>query len=315
MSTTMSLIARGYFTSTAAAKTIALPVMPDYFEVFNTSTWGTAPTAVVKSWWYPEYAAGRASTLTEGGASALTATLIAAGGAGFTLVDYANPTLGAAIAITGINQAAGAVALSATTQNIGDIVRVYGTTGMLQIAGMDFTVTAVNAGVSNTFGYLDSSGFAAPGTGGNYRVVNTDLEFYPRTRYITAITAAASAVITMSVAHDYVVGSKVYIRVPAAFGMLQMDGKQATVTAISASTITVDVDSSAFTAFAFPTSAVAAAGVSFATVSPAGEVATILTSAVRNVGLYGIKLGTGVVGAAGNIMEWRAYKSDLTIVG
>lgn len=310
MGTPMSLIAKGSFTSAGTARVIQLPDVPDYFEVFNSSTWGTAPTAVVKSWWYNGYAAGRASTMTEGGASALSATAIAAAGVGFTVVDYRNLTDGPAIAITAATNANPSVVASATTPSIGDIVRIINPTGMLQIGGMEFTVTAVTPGVNFSLGYLNAAGFLAPATGGFYRKLPADLSFYPRKRYITGITAANPAVITLSVAHDYVIGDKITITVPAAFGMTQMNGVTATITATTVSTVTVNVDSSAFTAFAFPTSAVAAAGVSFPNIVPAGEVSTILTGAIRNVSYIGMKLDTGVVGAAGNIMYWNAYKAD-----
>lgn len=312
MSTPLSMIAQGSYTSDALARVIQLPVIPDYFEVFNSSTWGTAPTAVVKSWWYNGYAAGRASTLTEGGASALTATAIAAAGLGFTVIDYNALVDGPAIATTAETNANPCVVASATTPSVGDIVRLYNITAMQQISGMEFSVTAVTPGVNFTIGYLNAAGFAAPGTNGFYRRLPADLAFFPRKRYITGITAANPCVVTMSVAHDYVIGDYVTITVPTAFGMTQINGVTARVTATTVSTITLALDSSAFTAFAFPTSAVAAAGVSFPCVVPAGEVATILTSATRNVGYIGMKLDTGVVGANGNVMYWRAFKADNT---
>ena len=310
MSTPLSLIAQGSFISTGAARVVELPVVPDYFEVFNSSTWGTAPTAVVKSFWYNGYAAGRASTITEGGASALSATAIAAAGLGFTIVDYRSLTDGPAIATTAITNANPAVVSTGTTPSIGDIVRIYNQTQMQQIAGMDFTITAVTPGVNMTLGYLNAAGFANPATNGFYRRIPADLTFYPRKRWITGITAANPCVLTVSVAHDFVAGEKITIHCPAAFGMTQIDSVTATITAVTASTITINIDSSAFTAFAFPTSAVAAAGVSFPHVVPAGEIATILTGATRNVGYIAMRLDTGVVGANTNVMYWRAFKAD-----
>jgi hypothetical protein len=313
MSTPLSLIAEGHFTSTGAARAVQLPKRPDYFEVFNSSTWGTAPTAVVKSWWYEGYGVGRASTLTEGGASALTATAIAAGGAGFTFVDLSSQAPGALIATgTAVTNANPAVVADATSPAIGSIVRMLNTTGMLQIAGLDFTVTAVNPGVSFTLGYLNAGGFAAPATNADYRVIPAKY-YSPYRRWITGITAANPAVITVSVAHNYLVGDKIVVHNPDAnFGMPEIDGLSATITAVTASTITTDIDSSAFTAFAFPTSAVAAAGVSFPHVTNVGEVATKLTSSLTNDAFYAMYLDTGVVGANTNVMYWKAYTRDYT---
>jgi len=313
MSTPMSLIASGSFVSTGATRTIELPQQPDYFIVQNRSTWSTAPTAVVEAKWWKGMGDGAAHTLTEGGGSALTATTIAAGGAGFTFVDLSSQTPGALVATgTAITQANPAVVSDANNAAIGDIVRMFNTTGMLQIAGMDFTVTAINAGVSFTLGYLDSSAFAAAATNADYRVIPAKY-YSPSRRWITGITAANPAVITVSVAHNYEVGDKIRIGVPAQFGMTQINGLLATITAVTASTITTDIDSSAFTAFAFPTSAVAGAGVSFPYISPVGEVATKVTNPINNGAYYGMQLGTGVVGANTNVMDWMAFTRDYTI--
>jgi len=309
MSTPLSMIAEGSFTSTGAAQLIQLPRQPHYFKIINRSTWGTAPTAVVQSEWYNGMAAGEAKSISEGGASALTAAVTAAGGAGFRLIDLSNQTPAAAIAVTVVSQAASAVVNTATTPQIGDIVRLYATTQMLQIAGMDFTVTAVNPGVAFTLGYLNSAAFAAAANAGFYRVLPRQL-YTPRQFFITVITVANPAVITTSVAHGYAIGDRIRIHVPAVFGMVQIDNLEANVTAVTAGTITTDINSSAFTAFAFPTSAVAAAGISFAQVVPVGEIATNLTAAEDNIGYYAMQLGTAVVGANGNVMDWVAYSRD-----
>jgi len=313
MSTPQGLIASGSFTSTAAARAIELPKRPDYFVIMNRSLWSTAPTAVVRSEWWYGMADGAAHTLTEGGGSALTATTIAAAGLGFTFVDYSAQTPGALVATgTAITAANPAVVSDATSPAVGNIVRMINTTGMLQIAGLDFTVTATTPGVDFTLGYLNSAAFAAAATNADYRVIPAQY-YSPSKRWITGITQAAAAVVTMSVAHQYVVGDKVRIHVPDAnFGMTQIDGMLATVTAVGASTITTDINSTAFTAFAYPTSAIAAAGVSYPHVAPVGEVATKLTSAINNTAYFAMYLNTGVVGANGNIMDWMAFSRDFT---
>jgi len=313
MSTPLALIAQGTFTSTGAAQTIELPKQPHYFVITNRSTWGTAPTAVVRSEWYDGFGDGQAITTTEGGASALTATAIAAGGAGFTYVDLSDQEPGALVATgTAITNANPAVVSDANNPAVGDIVRVFNTTGMLQIGGMDFTVTAITAGVDYTLGYLDASGFAAAATNVDYRVIPQKY-YSPYRRYITGITAANPAVLTVSVAHNYLVGDRIRVYCPAAFGMTEINGVEGTITAVTASTITTDINSAAFTAFAFPTSAVAAAGVSFPHVVPVGEVATKLTSSMDNTAFYGMTLGTGVVGANTNVMDWMAFSRDYTV--
>ena len=236
---------------------------------------------------------------------------------GFTFIaDSAALPLGAAVAITAITAANPPVASSATTGSIGDIVRVYGTTGMLQIAGMDFTVTAVAAGVSQSFGYLvAAAGFGAAATAGFYRKLpNDDGRFYPRNRYITAITVGNPTIIQLSVTHKFLVGERVRINIPTGWGMPQINGMDATITAINTvtNTISVNIDSTLFTAFAFPTSAVAATGISFPQVIPFGETAAspwgaLFDDSRLNDSFTGVKIDTTVLTASCNY-SYRAYK-------
>lgn len=299
------VIAKGTIISTGAAQTINIPQGADTFILRNRTTLA-AGAGIYEATWWSGMANGSAETKTVAG-GVTTTNIIAA--AGFSYNDSAISTLGAPFAITAISQAGAAVVNSGTTPVVGQIVRIYGTTAMLQVSGYDFTVTAVTPGVNMTLGYLNSAGFAAAATGGFWRLVPNDLPFYPRKRFITGITAAVQAVVTMSVAHDYQIGDKVTFRIPAAYGMVQMNGLTGTVTAIAASTITVDINSTAFTAFAFPTSAIYAAGVTPAQVLPAGEVATSLLGAIRDVGTRSIYLGTAIDGTVNDVMDYWAIRS------
>lgn len=67
-----------------------------------------------------------------------------------------------------------------------------------------------------------------------------------KTRAITAITQAASAVITVG-SHTFVVGESVYIS--GVVGMTQINGLRGMITAITGTTITVNINSTAFTAY------------------------------------------------------------------
>lgn len=314
MSTPLSLVASGSFTSDGAARTIEFPQKIDYFKIVNRSTWGTSPSAVVQSEWFRGYAAGQSKSISEGASNALTAASTAAGGLGFTEIDESVLTPGPLVATgTAITAANPAVVSDATSPAVGNVVRMINTTGMLQIAGMEFEVTAVTASTNFTLGYLDASGFAAPATNADYRVV-ANKRYLPTRRFITSITQAANAVITTSVSHGYAVGDKIRVNCPDAnFGMTEINGLVGTVTAVTDSTITTDIDSSSFTAFAFPTSAIAATGITHATVTPFGEVATSLASALYNRSFNGLRLDTAVVGADTNVMDWVAYARDYTV--
>lgn len=317
MSTPLALIAQGSYTSDGTSRIIELPKEPHYFCIKNRSTWGTAPSAVVQSEWFGGYAAGQAIHLSEGVASAVTATATAAGGAGFTFINLTDQSPGALAATgTAISNANPAVVTDATSPAVGDIVRMSNTTAMLQIAGMDFTVTAVTPATNFTLGYLNSTAFeatpgggAAPATNADYRIIPAKY-YSPYRRFITSMTAAVNSVVTVSVAHDYEVGDFITLHIPAEFGtMNRFDNVTARITAVTASTMTLDLDTTGF-AFAFPASSIAATGLTHATVTNTGEVATKLTSAVDNVGYYAMQLGTAVVGANTNVMDWMAFARD-----
>jgi hypothetical protein len=81
--------------------------------------------------------------------------------------------------------------------------------------------------------------------------------------------------------------------------MVEMNGLLGTITAVTTSatvnSITVNIDSSGFTAFAFPTSAVAALGIGVPEVTPVGEAAAspyqnLLDDATRNVSITGVSI-------------------------
>lgn len=317
MSSPTNAILTGTFTSDGAVRNISLPSGYTEFELVNITDIGSAAAAtpVMKARGTSSMSAGSAYYNTKtNGAATLSAEITTATG-GFTfLADTGVQTPGPAVAVTAITNATPAVVSSASTAAVGNIVRIYGTTDMLQLAGMDFTVTATNPGVTQTLGYLSAAGFANPASAGSIRVIPFDARYYPRWRYVTRITQAASAVVTMSVTHGFTVGQKVRLIVPSEFGMTQMNNLIGTVTAISTvnNTITLDINSTGFTAFAFPTSAQAAAGVSFAMVVPVGEAATspyqnLLDDATRNASIRGVQIGTTVQTTA-KLYQWFARK-------
>jgi hypothetical protein len=215
-------------------------------------------------------------------------------------------------AITAITAADPAV-VSQTSHGYqtGDVVRLTGTTGMLQIAGMDFHVTRVDAN-SYQLTYLDASGFAAAATAGASRRYLYENPFTPRKKYINSISAAGSAVVELTALHGYAVGEVVRFYVPAAFGMVEMNELQGEITAVATNTITVDINSTAFTAFAFP----ASGSVPFtqAHVVPVGDAGNVLSGAVRNSARLVMRLAAGVDSPAGSnsdVIYWKAGKSAL----
>jgi hypothetical protein len=321
MSTPLHAVVSGTFTSDGLSRNISIPSGYNDFKLINITDIGStaASTPVMRAEGTSAMAAGSAyyNLKTNGAATVAIETTTTTGG--FTFVaDSGNFAPSAAVAITAITNATPPVVSTGSTAglNTSDIVRVYGTTGQLNIAGLDFTIDTIVANTSFNLAYMVAPG--ANGTAGFWRRIPFDARFYPRRRYITSISLATSAVVVMSVTHGYTVGQQVRMVVPAAFGMTQMNGLLGTVTAINTTTnsITLDIDSSAFTAFAFPTSAVAALGVSFAEVTPVGEAAinsvsqpygNLLDDATRNVSFTGVQIGT-TVQTTGKLYQWIAQK-------
>jgi len=308
----------GTFASAGTLFNISLPPGYDDFEMINMTDIGStaASTPVMWARGTSAMSAGSAyyATKTNGAATVAIPTTTTSGG--FTVVANSGAyPLGPSIATTSITAASPAVVATGTTTGLVDastIVRIFSTTSMQQISAIDFTVGTVVASTSFQLKYLDSSGFGSAGTTGTYRVVPFDAAFYPRARTITKITQASSAVITMSVTHGMVVGQYVRFVVPggtAGFGMVEMNNLQGKITAIDTTnnTITVDIDSSAFTAFAFPATGNVANGFTPAQVIPTGEVATILTQAEANTAFTGVQIGT-TVQTSGKTYQWFAKK-------
>lgn len=328
MSSPVNAQVTGTFTSDGNPLQISIPSGYSDFRMINITDIGStaANNNVMRAEGTSSMAAGSAyySPKTSGAATLDPEVTTTTGGFTF-MADSSLLLIGPAVATSGtdINRANPAVVSTGTTTNLvagSTVVRLIHNVGMLQISGMDFTIGTVSAGASFQLKYLDNTGFAADSTSGFYRIVNATDRFYPKSRYITAITQASSAVITLSVAHGYTVGQEVRINVPSAFGMTEINGLLGVITAVttgSTNTITVNIDSTGFTAFAFPTSAVAAAGVTFAQVVPVGEAAinsvsqpygNLLDDATRNVSITGIIVGS-TVQTTGKLYQWFANKA------
>jgi hypothetical protein len=278
-----TILTGGSFTSTGAGVKIPLPSSADYFKTWNITQYAAAsPTAVVGGEWFGAKFGSGASAANSGlrwkksGSSAILIDSFSTSTAsnGFTYVT-SSPVVEAqaANAITGITNASPAVVSQTNTYSENDIVYLYNTTGMLQIAGMPFQISSVS-GSGYTLTGLRAVGFAAAGTAGYTRRVSKYNAVEPEFLYITEITQATQAVVRTSVdpTDHYVLGMKIHFSIPASFGMTQMNGLTGKIVAVSSTnyTVTVDIDSTAFTAFAFPASSSSPTAQLFATYAPAG---------------------------------------------
>ena len=317
---TEQLIASGSFTSDGSAKDIALRSDFDIFRVLNRTQSATtqATGRGCKFEWQRGLADAEAFMWTkQNSVNAIDLEVITA--AGFTRKDQSNQTLGAAqaMASTFVDVSLNRVTITAHGYSVGDRVRIYGTTGCLQVAGYDYSITAATA---NNFdlGYANMTGYAADSTAGFARKVPNNPIYSPQANRITGITAANPMVVTLAVTHGISVGEKVRVKVSSDFGMIEANDLIGQVTAISTAnnTISLDIDASGFTAFAFPTSAVAALGVTPAHIVPVGDAASTLAGSMDNTAAIVMTLGAGAdgpAGSTGDVMYWEALASGYTL--
>lgn len=329
---------QGYFTSDGTDKLINLRSDVDWVQVYNlTNIAASTQWAGTEWYWQRGMTNDDAVTNFHATASQIISTSTCAVGYngatyhGITPIDTSVKTFGSIVASTGVTAASPPLVTTASTSGLvanSSIVRLTNMLGTAQFSGMDFSVGAIVANTSFALAHAPQP--VASVLAGEWRIVNYDPSFYPRRRYITAVTQAASAVITTSVTHDFTVGEKVRFVVPAAFGMTELDGLIGTITArvvtgtTGNNTLTVDIDSSAFTAFAFPLTG--AVPFTHAQVVPVGEdTATalsggldILGGATEDTDYLGFKLGTSSTaaialgsagGTSGDTIKWRAGKS------
>ena len=316
-------IITGSFTSDGAAKLLQIRSDLDYFECTNYTQMATqAGTGVgVRFEWYRGMAADTGVEYKKTNSTdALNGVTLASGG--FTLVDSTQNIIGSAVAVTSVSNAAIPIVATGTTTGLvaGDIVRLINIVGGQQISGVDFTIDTIVASTSFRLPYMAQ---VAAGTTGFYRKINYQPQFYPRARYITAVTTGATTVVKMSVTHGYTVGQRVSFVVPAAFGMTQLNSLDGQILSIDTTnnTITVNINSSAFTAFAFPVSA--SVPFTFAQVVPFGDAPltlanpqgnqSVLDGATYNTAYIGIQLAGGAqspAGQANDVIYWKALKAS-----
>lgn len=300
----------GNYVADGNPKELDLGFIPHEFSLINQTNLGsTANPGVVQEAIYRQGMADGYAIVIKNTNSAATLTSALATSGGFTVYDGSQPELEAEKTGTAITAASPAVvSLTSHGYAVGDVVQLYSTTGMLQVSGIQFVITAVGSANAFSLGSLDASGFAAAATAVKARRVKVPELYVPGVVVITNISAAANAVVTTSVNHGFAANMYVRLEVPPDSGMIQADGQLVRILSVTDYTFTCDLDTSGFTAFTWPTSAVAAAGVNRPQAVPVGEKGQNLADAVYNQAFQGIRLGTGVAGAASDVIRWRAQR-------
>ena len=328
-------IAEGTITVAAggSSQILKLPYKPVSFEMWNKTKWGT-DSQVVHAIGFAEDPAGTAYIESNSAGGVATPTVLSANGLSF--ITAGSPTFGPVIALasTFVTQAGSALVTTATNHGyaVGDVVWIYGTTSMLQISGVPYTVQTVGSATTFTIN-VNSSGFASAATAGFVKKVLYPDLYLPGNRVITAITSSGvNTVITTSVNHNMVIGQEVAFTIPPQWGMTQLDQasmqaanpqQKAYVVSVTPTTLTVNVNSSAFTPFAYPTSAVAALGMTYPQVTPIGDqnsgglapggVLTSLTipGAFLTNTFQGVLLGSSLMVNTSDVWHYRAIYPEL----
>jgi hypothetical protein len=333
MSVVFSGSQTGVFTSTGNAQIIQIRTGYDTISTFNLTQIAvqTASTGYEFKWQGGMAQGSAIEYKSNAGSTAVNTVYLATGG--FTFIDNTINNPGASVALTAISGAVPPVVATGNTAglSVGDIVRLFNVTGAQQLGGLDFTIGTIVANTSFTLAYMRA---IAAATGGTFRRIPYNPYFYPPTRVISKIGSSTLngsnvAIITMTVTHAFTVGQEVRFVIPTdtavAYGMTQLDGIQAPILAIGAAdadgttnTITVGVDVSAFTAFAWPL-----------TIDPFSTPAQVVPVGANtgvantygvnpfedseiNQGFIGVSLAAGANGPAGvvnDVIYWKATKS------
>lgn len=320
-----TIIQQGSFTSNGSATTLKIRSDLDYLQVYNWTTMnaGPAATTATEFKWFRGMANNDAMVTTYTGAGTFLTHNTAAnlGVGGFSLINTSTLPLGALTAVTAGTNATQPVYSTGNTHGIsaGAIVRLS-STAHTDVNGLDFSIDTV---IANTSFRLANTLATAPGAiagaAGFYRVIANNLEeythWYPSVRVISNITQAAAGVVTTLVDHGLTTGQTVRMQVPSICGMTELNGQLVTVTVLTASTFSINVDTTGYTAFAFPTIAQFLLAPYHATMTPVGIAQaynTAITSATDNKNYIGIKLAAGAqspAGANGNVIYWLAAKA------
>lgn len=316
---------------------------------------GTANAAVgIEFWWHRGYPAGACGLrFYSNAAQSVNGDGLSSGG--FTLYDPSGqsalqgalPVLGNPVATTASTNATRPVVSTASTAGIsvGTVVRMSNT-AQTDVNGIDMVVGAVVNNTSFTLLMASNALATAPGAiggAGFYRIVNYSELYYPRHRYVTNITQATNAQVSTSIAHGLTPGQAVRFNIPAVSGMTQLNPVPGNnyltgnvVSVVDDFNFTIDINTTSFTAFTWPT--IAQQPSSFPQMTPIGEDTALslttpasqvpsiggqqingtqtglLADATTNTGFLGVIAGSGgngnilttpIIGPAGSI-SWSS---------
>lgn len=302
-----SRIAKGHFTSTGAAQIINLPFQPDAVEMWNYTAAATpAQNGVPYAYW--DVSMGQGFALADYFNATPVLSMGAVTSAGITTFSAGQLLqFGARQQIVGAT-AANPIVFNVTAHGyaVGDTVMVQGcyqssTTGMPQIDGIPFTISAVgdvdhftvkwNGSTSN---YTALSG--SPSGAYVKKVLYPSL-YEPGVNVISAITTGSTTTIVTTAYHNYVVGQEIAFRIPSAWGTTQLNSLPNILTpgapvygyVVSVTdnwTFVVNISSTGYTAYTANQTVASVPGLSFPQVLSVGDVNTGGTLVSSGSALY-----------------------------
>lgn len=274
---------------------IKLPFVPDYVEFINYTAQDT-PTAtwIVKGYWDANMGQGFATYDFFDTGPVYSTNSISTGGVS-TFAAGQMLQFGARQQIIGATKADPIVFnVTAHGYKVGDVVIFEGlyqtaTTGMPQIAGIPFVVTAVgdadhftvkwNGNQSN---YTALSG--SP-TGAFVKKVLYPSLYVPGVSIIEAITTGSTTTIVTTAPHNLVVGQEVAFRIPTVWGTTQLNSLPNStipgspiygyvITVTDARTVVVNINSTGYTAYNSNQPVASVPGLSFPQMVAVGDINT-----------------------------------------
>lgn len=292
-----SKIAKGHVTTTGGTVPVYLPFQPTSVKWWNLTAYTSAATGYVSNGYW-DVSMGQGAALYE----TVTASTLALVGNGTTSGGISTFSAGVMLQFGAQKQIIGATAANPIVFNVtahgyvvGDIVMFEGlyqsaTTGMPQISGMPFVISAV--------GDADHFSVVWPGAGSNYTALSGSptgayvkkvlypFLYAPGVAFIEAVTTGSTTTIVTTAPNNFVVGQQVGFAVPASWGTSQLNefpnntipgspqyGYVISIT--NSTTFVVSINSTSYTAFnTNQTVAAVKAGLSFPQVFAVGDVNT-----------------------------------------
>lgn len=297
-----SRMAQGSFACTAGQQVVYLPFVPDYVLVQNIqgNNHNAAVNTVNTLQWTSNMNQGDGILTVQDASGNIHYNNVTNYANGFGIQTFSaglSFSFGTTFTVSSITKASPAVVTTTAAHgySIGDIVIFEGISGMQQIAGIPLQITAVPSTttfqIASSIWNVNQSNYSAVSTG-TVKKINYPFLYAPGISFISGITLGTTTVINTTTPHNLVVGQQVAFRIPLlpsgsqGWGTIQLNSLPNTqgipgspmygyVTTVNSSTqVTVNINSSSFTAFNSNIAATAVAGLSFPQMVAVGDVNT-----------------------------------------